>query len=111
MDYSALGKRIRAERQKNKLTQAELAEKINVTTAFIGQIERGERKFSLETLIEITSALNVSADYILRDSMIYNNNSAMSELMSLLENQDISKMHLAIDIIKSVFEHIDKQSK
>jgi len=109
MDYSALGKRIRAERQKNKLTQAELAEKVNVTTAFIGQIERGERKFSIEALVEIACALNISIDYLLRDNMNQNDNSAISEIIDLLKNKSNQDICLAADILKSVFEHISRQ--
>ena len=59
MDYKALGKKIRSERLKIELTQAQLAEKVNLTPAYIGQIERGERKFSLEALVNIANILKV----------------------------------------------------
>ncbi len=108
MDYSALGKRIKNERHNVKLTQAELAEKANVTTAFIGQIERGERKLSIETLVDIACSLNVSTDFLLRGNMERNTNSATSELLSIIGNQDSNKIRLAVDILKSVFEYVDK---
>ncbi|MBQ4326972.1 MAG: helix-turn-helix transcriptional regulator, partial [Clostridia bacterium] len=50
MDYTALGKRIREERLKLNLTQEQLAEDVDLSTAYIGQIERGERRVSLENL-------------------------------------------------------------
>ena len=43
MNYIDLGRRIREERQKLNLTQEKLSESINVSTTYIGQIERGER--------------------------------------------------------------------
>ena len=43
MNYMRLGQRIREERLKMNLTQAQLAEAIDISDTYIGQIERGER--------------------------------------------------------------------
>ena len=51
MEHQALGKRIREERLKLNLTQEKLAEDVNLSTAYIGQIERGERSLTLDNLI------------------------------------------------------------
>ena len=69
MDYEALGKRIRTYRKLKKLTQAQLAEKVGVSCAFIGHIERGTRKLSLQTLVSICDEMNVSPDTLLQDSL------------------------------------------
>ena len=50
MSQNILGNRIREERQKLHLTQAQLAEKLNVSTTYIGYVERGERSLTLEKL-------------------------------------------------------------
>ena len=50
MDYFALGKRIRKRRVEQGMTQEQLALHVGVTTSFIGHLERGSRKASLETL-------------------------------------------------------------
>lgn len=65
MDYVQLGKRVRIRRQVLGLTQEGLAERIGVSTSFIGHIERGSRKLSVETLHDLCKALNVSADFLL----------------------------------------------
>jgi len=69
MDYNSLGGKIRVRRQELKYTQEALAEMAGVTTSFIGQIERAERKLSLETLVAIAGSMRVSVDYLLRDSL------------------------------------------
>ena len=51
MDYSKLGKRIREERKKLNLTQAQLAEAIDISDTYMGAIERGERSLTLDTLV------------------------------------------------------------
>ena len=57
MDFELLGKRIRQERILSRLTLEQLAEKIDKTGNYIGQIERGDRKLSIETLVDIANAL------------------------------------------------------
>lgn len=69
MDYEALGKRIRSQRKLLGMTQEELSEKVGVSCSFIGLIERGSRKLSLETLVNISEALNISCDALLQDSL------------------------------------------
>ena len=54
MDYVELG-----------ITQERIAEMIDVCPAFIGHIERGTRKLSVETLFRLCKALGVSADFLL----------------------------------------------
>ena len=68
MDFYQLGQKIRNLRITNQLSQAELAESIDVSTNYIGQIERGDRKPSLETLVLLCEVLHSSLDYILSDS-------------------------------------------
>ena len=58
MDYFALGKRIRKRRVEQGMTQEQLAQQVGVTTSFIGHLERGSRKASLETLVALANALH-----------------------------------------------------
>lgn len=68
MKYKLLGERIKKERLNKKLTQEKLAEMANVSVAFLGQIERGDRKPSLETVVNVSNALGVTVDILLQDS-------------------------------------------
>lgn len=65
IDFVAIGKRIRACRQENRMTQENLAEAIGVSTSFIGHVERGSRIPSVDTLFRIAKALRVSVDALL----------------------------------------------
>ena len=49
LDYRAIGLRVRGLRQQQELTQESLAELVGVSPSFVGHIERGEKKASLET--------------------------------------------------------------
>lgn len=60
------GKRLKELREKNKLTQAELAEKIGFSTNFIGMIERGERNTTTDNIFKIAKALNTSVEHFFK---------------------------------------------
>ena len=62
MDYESLGMRIRRARKAAGMTQADLAEKLGISTSFLGHIERGTRKASLDTLVKMANELGVSLD-------------------------------------------------
>ncbi len=62
LDYEAMGKRVRLYRKQRKLTQADLAEAVGISTSFMGHIERGTRVASLETLLNLSETLGVTMD-------------------------------------------------
>ena len=65
MNYELLGQMIRKHRKLKGYTLEQLAERLDVSTTFIGQIERAAGKPSLETLVNIANALEVSTDALL----------------------------------------------
>lgn len=69
MDYVRLGARVRQQRVLNNLTQEQLAERAEVSTSFIGHIERGEKKASIETIVALCNAMSVSPSVLLQDSL------------------------------------------
>lgn len=64
-----LGMRIKQARIGKDFTQLILAEKINVSPNFLGDVERGLKKPSLDTLVHIANLLNVSIDSLIGDSL------------------------------------------
>ena len=69
MERAALGKRIRESRIKKGYTQQNLADLADIGVVYISEIERGIKMPSLNIFIKIIDALDVSADYILRDEI------------------------------------------
>ena len=61
--YLQLGLKISYYRKLKKLTQEQLAEKINCSAAFIGHVEAPniQKAISLDTLFDIAAALDVPA--------------------------------------------------
>ena len=61
-----IGKRIRDIRTNKKMSQADLADKANISLSQVSDIETGKSSMRLTTFIGIVEALQVSADVLLR---------------------------------------------
>ena len=60
-----MGQRIMSRRKSLHFTQEELAEKINVSTQMISNLELGKKAIRPENLAKVCKTLDVSADYVL----------------------------------------------
>jgi transcriptional regulator with XRE-family HTH domain len=61
-----IGARISARRRELNMTQETLAEKMDVSIQMISNLEGGKKAIRPENLVKLCTALDVSADYILR---------------------------------------------
>jgi transcriptional regulator with XRE-family HTH domain len=107
IDYISIGNRIRTARTNLSLSQEQLAEKCNLSTSFIGHIERGSRKMSLETLVSLCDVLNVSADYLLLDNMP-ENDMVLNQVLNEAKKKGSYQYAKLSTIIKALAEVIDK---
>ena len=63
--FKIIADKIKLERKKNKLSQEQLAEKAQLHRAYIGQIERVEKKIGIDNLEKIAKALGKDLIYFL----------------------------------------------
>jgi transcriptional regulator with XRE-family HTH domain len=84
IDYESIGKRIKHYRTEKRLSQEELAEVISTTHKHISNIETGVKGPSIEMLILIANALDVSADDLLTDNLKHSSSPVGTEIHDLL---------------------------
>lgn len=99
MNQKAIGRRIKAAREKKRLTQEQLAELVDLSPMHVSVIERGVKLPKLETLINIANILDVSADELLQD--VVNNQTKLyaseaSELIDQLSREDQRRVLAAL---------------
>lgn len=111
MDYKRLGERIREERLRLNLTQATLAEAIDISDTYMGAIERGERSLTLETLVRLVNRLGVSVDYMLVDSVSDNDSNIMEQFRQIIDCQPLKRKQMAINVLRTIFSHLDNEDK
>lgn len=78
-DIVKIGARLKEARKARRMTQEELAYAIDMTAAYIGMIERGQRIPSFETFLDIIETLDVTADQIICDTVKYGYKTKMAE--------------------------------
>ena len=74
INLKEIGSRIRNQREALGLSREKFSEIVGLSPYYIGQIERGDRNMSLDTLIKISSSLNISIDFILKGYTHYMEN-------------------------------------
>lgn len=99
-----LGQRIKELRKKEKLTQSDLAKKLNLTHVSISGYERGERSPDIETLKKLATTLNTTTDYLLGNT---NNPNPIENNVNLhyyekenLTDADVDYLNMMIETMK-----------
>lgn len=108
MNYADLGTRIRQERQRLNLTQEKLAERVDLSHAYIGQIERGERSLSLETLVKLANELGSTVDYLLSEAVEVKDEALINKIKQTIISRSLEEQQMALEMIELMFSHIDK---
>ena len=88
--FDRIGKIIKRERKRARLTQKQLAERLGITYPYIGQIERGERHPKIETIQKISDALSVD---------ILNRQREEEELMIKVEYGHVESYGQGLDLL------------
>ena len=99
-----IGNRIRYHRKELKLSQEELAEKSDLSFSFIGQLERGIKHPTIDSLYKITKAMNLSFSDFLKDLEVVDKDSesyAVKSYVLISQESSSSQRHL-YEIIKQI---------
>ena len=102
MNSASIGKRIRTCREQKGWTQQAFAEKVGISIAYTGMIERGEKIPKLETFIRIANVLEVSADLLLADvikAQPFSDTSARAEVVNSLSKESRERIYDVIDTL------------
>ena len=100
MNYLSIGQNIRKIRLQRKMRQEDLAEMTDLSTNYIGMIERGEKIPSLETFILLLNALNASADIVLSEVLETGyevKESRLGEKISGLSKQERERIYAVVE--------------
>lgn len=98
-----MGNRIIERRKKLGLTQEALAEKGDVTTQFVSYAESGKRAMRPENLLKMSSALEVSADYLLTGDIIDKDLLLMAEKLKKLSPSQFRIIESIVDEAISLY--------
>ena len=106
MDSKTLGNRIREARIKKQHTQQRLAEMAGISQMYLGEIERGAKMPSLRSFIKIIEALDLSADYVLRDELSSGEHYIYDEITEKLKNLSPQQRKVASEILDAYIRNL-----
>jgi len=106
VDKKTLGGRIREARKNANLTQETLAEKADIGAIYLGEIERGLKMPSVSVFVKIVEALEVSADYLLRDAVSSGKVYVLEEIMKKMEEFTPKQRKTVSDILDAYIKNL-----
>ena len=108
IDLKELGKRIKLTRKGQDLTQEMLAEKAGVSQHYIYEIEAGRKAMSIHSFASLTTALDVSADYLLfgDGQRIFDVDTPAHQLMEIAAELNPSQRDHVLEILEVMVPYI-----
>lgn len=103
INYYTIGQRVKEARKKKHLSQADLAEAVEKSTSY-SYMETGLKCMSLETLVDVANALDISADYILADCINTHENMCENEFAEQIKECTLYESRIIIDMVKALRE-------
>lgn len=97
LNLKEIGNRIKKYRKQKGFTQAQLAEIIDISTIHMSHLETGSVAMSLECMIKVCNALEVSPDDLLIGEFELNNNATIKQLAEITKNLSSDENKLLID--------------
>lgn len=104
IDYSVIGSRIKQARLAKNMTQEDLADKIDISVAFLSRVERGNSHINLKRLNQLCDLLDVSEGYLLNGASSSSENYLDKEFTDLIKSVSPEKQKLIYNVAKAIVE-------
>ncbi len=102
-----IGQRIRTYRIRLKLSQEELAEKCGLHPTYIGQVERGEKNATIESINKIATGLSISLETLFENITSFDDgNSYPAQAYDLILSATPENQKRLVEILHSILEII-----
>jgi len=108
-DNFSLGKRLREFRQYRAMSQEQVAHIADITSAYLGQVERGTKNITVYTLGKVCTALNITLSEFFSTANANNNDmdEVSNQILHQLHGKSKSEKQAVLKMIKLVFSMQD----
>ena len=102
LNFRLIGQRIQETRHRKRLSQAQLAEQVDLSVSYISHVERATKQASLESLVKIANALGVTVDLLLNGNQSFDQKEYMTELVGLLTDCDAYEKRIIYETVSAL---------
>ena len=106
MTKGTFGLRLRGFRKKKGLTIEQLAERVGLSTNYLGDVERGKKLPSMTTFIRLVNVLDISADELLKDEVNRADYLVDAEISSRLADLTPRRRTAVLNILDRILEEL-----
>lgn len=100
----SVGQRIRELRKQNYLSQEQLALATEITTAYLGQIERNEKNPTVAVVEKICGALGIGLAEFFSEKELPEKDSIMMQIFYLLKNESQDVKIIILNMVKQALK-------
>ncbi|NRD78596.1 helix-turn-helix transcriptional regulator [Bacillus sp. BRMEA1] len=95
-----IGERLRLFRKRLGLSQEELDDRVSLHFTYIGQIERGEKNLTLESLEKILVGLEITFEELFHNVTPKGNKTVLAEIIENLEYRSLSDQKTVLRLLE-----------
>ena len=106
MDVKKIGGRIKEARLRAGLTQAQLAETVNLSIKYVSNLECGAKAPKLDTLVKLANALHTDANSLLADVLDCRTEIELTELSRQMRELPPDKQEKLVAMFASLIQNI-----
>lgn len=108
-----IGRRVKESRLQKGISQANLAELIDMSVSYISRIETAKKQASLEALVRIANSLDITVDHLLNGNQKNDLAEYFPDIVQLMEDCTIYEKRIIYDVAlaakKSLLENRGQQ--
>ena len=110
LNYILIGKKIREFRKMRQISQSTLSEMADLSPGYISYIENGSKIPSLDTIVHIANALEITPDVLLESELVKKERTIAAEYAKIMDSCTMLEKEIVLECSRNLVEVL-KQNK
>ena len=108
LNYILIGKKIREFRKMRQISQSTLSEMADLSPGYISYIENGSKIPSLDTIVHIANALEITPDVLLESELVKKERTIAAEYAEIMDSCTMLEKEIVLECSRNLVEVLKK---
>ena len=108
LNYILIGKKIREFRKMRQISQSTLSEMADLSPGYISYIENGSKIPSLDIIVHIANALEITPDVLLESELVKKERTIAAEYAEIMESCTMLEKEIVLECSRNLVEVLKK---